>query len=303
MLNVDQRENVSNMINKALMSAKLMISCQDKPGIIASVTNFLASKNINIVHADQHSMPVDEKNMFFMRLVFEYDAQLVDLVNIENDFGALVANDYKMQWNIFRDEERKKIAILASKTDHCLLEILWRWRSGEINADIPLIISNHDTLEKEVDTFGIPFHHLSVNTNNKSQQEEQILALLKDNEIDLVVLARYMQILSKDFTDIYRNKIINIHHSFLPAFVGADPYGQAIERGVKVVGATAHYATEDLDQGPIIEQDVIRLTHREGRKKIIELGKEVERSVLARAVKWHLEDRIFIVGNKTIVFN
>ena len=290
-------------MSKDFLSAKLMISCQDKPGIIASVTNFLASNNINIVHADQHSMPVDEKNMFFMRLVFEYDSKSVDLNNIENDFGELVGNEYKMHWNIFRDEERKKIAILASKTDHCLLEILWRWRSGEINADIPLIISNHNELEKEVSTFGIPFHYLPVNSKSKNQQEEQILSLLKDNKIDLIVLARYMQILTNNFTDIYRNKIINIHHSFLPAFVGADPYGQAIERGVKVVGATAHYATEDLDQGPIIEQDVIRLTHREGRKKIIELGKEVERSVLARAVKWHLEDRIFIVGNKTIVFN
>ena len=165
--------------------------------------------------------------------------------------------------------------------------------------DIPLIISNHDTLEKEVHSFGIPFYHLPIDNKNKNQQEEQILTLLKDNDIDLIVLARYMQILSDNFTKIYQNKIINIHHSFLPAFVGADPYGQAIERGVKVVGATAHYATEDLDQGPIIEQDVIRLTHREGRKKIIELGKEVERSVLARSVKWHLEDRIFIVGNKT----
>lgn len=290
-------------MSEDLLSAKLMISCQDKPGIIAAVTNFLASNDINIVHADQHSMPVESNSMFFMRLVFEYDAQSVDIDSIENDFGTLVGNEYEMNWNIFKDEERKKIALLVSKTDHCLLEILWRWRSGEINADIPLIISNHDTLEKEVNSFGIPFYHLPIDNKSKNQQEEQILTLLKDNDIDLIVLARYMQILSDNFTKIYQNKIINIHHSFLPAFVGADPYGQAIERGVKVVGATAHYATEDLDQGPIIEQDVIRLTHREGRKKIIELGKEVERSVLARSVKWHLEDRIFIVGNKTIVFN
>ncbi|MDG1990121.1 MAG: formyltetrahydrofolate deformylase [Dehalococcoidia bacterium] len=290
-------------MSRQLSTAKLLITCQDKPGIIAAVTNFLALNKTNIVHADQHSMQEENESLFFMRLVFEYDPKKVAVDQIQQSFEKEVASDYGMQWHIFEDGDVKKIAILASKTDHCLLEILWRWRSGEINADIPIIISNHSSLESEVKSFNIPFHHLPIVNNQKEKQEEQVIALLKNNDIDLVILARYMQILSKSFIDEYQNNIINIHHSFLPAFVGADPYGQAIDRGVKVVGATAHYATENLDQGPIIEQDVIRLTHRDDRRKIIELGKEVERSVLARAVKWHLEDKVFIVGNKTIVFN
>ena len=181
------------MMSEDLLSAKLMISCQDKPGIIAAVTNFLASNDINIVHADQHSMPVENKSMFFMRLVFEYNAQSVDIDSIENDFGTLVGNEYEMNWNIFRDEERKKIAILASKTDHCLLEILWRWQSGEINADIPLIISNHDTLEKDVHSFGIPFYHLPIDKMSKNQQEEQdpdVLAATRAAGRGLFVLRR-----------------------------------------------------------------------------------------------------------------
>jgi formyltetrahydrofolate deformylase len=290
-------------MNSQLLTAKLLITCQDKPGIIATVTNFLALHKTNIVHADQHSMEAGNENLFFMRLVFEYDPSLVVIDQIQNSFEQEVASNYGMEWHIFKDQDVKKIAILASKTDHCLLEILWRWRSGEINAEIPIIISNHSSLAQEVKSFNIPFQHLPIINNQKEQQEEQVIALLKKNDVDLVILARYMQILSKNFIKEYKNHIINIHHSFLPAFVGANPYGQAMDRGVKVVGATAHYATEDLDQGPIIEQDVIRLTHRDDRRKIIELGKEVERSVLARAVKWHLEDKVFIVGNKTIVFN
>ena len=286
-----------------LSTAKLLISCQDRPGIIASVTNFLALQDINIIHADQHSLIVNGQKSFFMRLEFEYDQKLIDIDNLLNNFKKDVANLYEMKWNIFRDNQIKKIAILVSKMDHCMLEILWRWQSKEIHGDIPLIISNHDDLQKEVESFGIPFYYLPILKEQKEKQEIEILKLLNDNQIDLVILARYMQVLSSNFIGKYANKIINIHHSFLPAFAGADPYGQAIDRGVKVVGATAHYATEKLDQGPIIEQDVIRLTHKDNKKKILELGKEVERSVLARAVKWHLEDRVFVVNNKTIVFN
>jgi len=286
-----------------LSTAKLLISCQDRPGIIASVTNFLALQGINIIHADQHSLLVNGRKSFFMRLEFEYDQKLIDIDNLLNDFKKDVASLYEMEWNIFRDNQIKRIAILVSKMDHCMLEILWRWQSKEIYGDIPLIISNHDVLQKEVESFGIPFYYLPIQKEHKEKKEIEILKLLNDNQIDLVILARYMQVLSSNFINKYTNKIINIHHSFLPAFAGADPYGQAIDRGVKVVGATAHYATEKLDQGPIIEQDVIRLTHKDSKKKILELGKEVERSVLARAVKWHLEDRVFVVNNKTIVFN
>ena len=192
--------------------------------------------------------------------------------------------------------------MMASRTDHCLLELLWRWRRDELAIDIPLVISNHEALRADVEAFGLPFHVLPVTSATKAQQEAAIRALLQEANVDLVVLARYMQILSGEFIAEYPARIINIHHSFLPAFAGADPYGRAFDRGVKIIGATAHYATQDLDEGPIIEQDVVRVSHRDARDDLVRLGREVERSVLARAVQWHIEDRVFVHGNKTVVF-
>ncbi|MDO9444468.1 MAG: formyltetrahydrofolate deformylase, partial [Dehalococcoidia bacterium] len=190
----------------------------------------------------------------------------------------------------------------VSRTEHCLMELLWRWRRKELEVDIPLVISNHADLRADVEAFGIPFHHLPVNPTMRPEQEAAVRALLTEHKVDVVVLARYLQILSAEFVDAYPGRIINIHHSFLPAFAGADPYGRAFDRGVKIIGATAHYATEDLDEGPIIEQDVVRVTHRDAREDLVRLGREVERSVLARAVQWHIEDRVAVYGNRTVVF-
>ena len=206
-----------------------------------------------------------------------------------------------MQWHVSYSAVRPRIAILVSRADHCLLDLLWRWRSADLEADIAMVISNHDVLREHVEPFDIPYHQLPVTRETKPQQEREMLKLLRGN-VDLVVLARYMQILTPQFIDAFPQAVINIHHSFLPAFAGADPYGKAHERGVKIIGATAHYATEDLDEGPIIEQDVVRVSHRESRADLIRHGREVERVVLARAVRWHLEDRVLVYGNKTVVF-
>ncbi|MEX2582120.1 MAG: formyltetrahydrofolate deformylase, partial [Gemmatimonadota bacterium] len=237
---------------------------------------------------------------FFLRVEFQTEALDVSHDELEVLFATEIAERFEMDWRL--SGRRKRAALLASRTDHCLLDLLWRWRRGELDVDIPLVISNHDNLADDVATFGIPYHYLPVAKGKRPEQEAAIRALLVEHDIDLVVLARYMQILSGEFIDEYPNRIINIHHSFLPAFAGADPYGRAFDRGVKIIGATAHYATEDLDEGPIIEQDVERVTHREGRGDLVRVGREVERSVLARAVQWHLEDRVFVHGNRTVVF-
>ncbi|MSQ31386.1 MAG: formyltetrahydrofolate deformylase, partial [Dehalococcoidia bacterium] len=216
-------------------------------------------------------------------------------------FGAEVGARFQMEWRL-AEVRPPRVAILASNTDHCLLELLWRWRRRELAVEIPLVIANHETLRTDVQAFGIAYHALPVTPSTKAQQEAAVRALLREAGVELVVLARYMQILSADFIAEYPARIINIHHSFLPAFAGADPYGRAFERGVKIIGATAHYATAILDEGPIIEQDVVRVTHRDGRADLVRLGREVERSVLARAVQWHIEDRVFVHENRTVVF-
>ena len=280
--------------------ARLLVQCPDRPGIVAAVSTFLFAHGANIVQADQYSTNGGE-GRFFLRVEFQTDGLDAPVEAVGAAFGREIGERFEMEWRLAA-VHRPRVAILASNTDHCLLELLWRWRRGELLIDIPLVIANHETLRADVEAFGIPYHVLPVTASTKAQQEAAVRALLRDANVELVVLARYMQILSVDFIAEYPARIINIHHSFLPAFAGADPYGRAFERGVKIIGATAHYATEQLDEGPIIEQDVVRVTHRDSRADLVHLGREVERSVLARAVQWHIEDRVFVHENRTVVF-
>ncbi|MDA0301786.1 MAG: formyltetrahydrofolate deformylase [Chloroflexi bacterium] len=282
-------------------SARLLVQCPDRPGIVASVSQFLFQHGANIMSADQYST-AGGAGRFFMRIQFQTDGLDCSVEALHDAFSEEIAPGFDMDWRLAA-VHRPRVAILASRTDHCLLELLWRWRGGELPIDIPLVISNHEALRKDVEVFGIPFHVFPVTPDTRSQQEHAIRAALREQKIELVVMARYMQILSGDFINEYPASIINIHHSFLPAFAGADPYGRAFERGVKIIGATAHYATEDLDEGPIIEQDVVRVSHGDTRESLMRLGREVERSVLARAVQWHIEDRVFVHGNRTVVFH
>ncbi len=288
------------MAEKTAGTARLLVQCPDKPGIVAAVSSFLFGHGANIVQADQYSSE-DGRGQFFLRLEYELAGLNAPAERIASEFGERIAPAFEMQWEIAYSADRRRMAILVSKADHCLLELLWRWRRGELAAEITTVISNHDDLRREVEAFGITYHHLPVTAATKAAQEQSIRELLR-GETDLVVLARYMQVLSPAFIEEYPRAVINIHHSFLPAFAGADPYGKAFERGVKIIGATAHYATEQLDEGPIIEQDVVRVSHRDTRADLVRHGREVERSVLARAVQWHLEDRVLVHGNKTVVF-
>lgn len=277
---------------------RLLISCPDKKGLISAISSFIAMHDGNILSADQY---VGDSGRFFMRLEIEGEG-----FGLERDeFGAAfapLARRHSMEWSVSHTDAPKKMAILVSRYDHCLIDLLWRWDAGELEAEIPLVISNHPDLASRAEIYGIPFHHLPVTKETKAEQESAVLDLLADYEIDLVVLARYMQILSPKLVGAYPDRIINIHHSFLPAFVGADPYRRAHERGVKTIGATAHYVTEDLDAGPIIHQDVSHVTHRDTVDDLVRQGREIERRVLARAVRWHLEDRILVDGNRTVVF-
>ena len=282
-------------------TARLLVQCPDRPGIVAAVSEYLYRHGANIVQADQYSTGNDTQR-FFLRLEYELAGLKTPPAEVAGGFGEEVAPRFDMQWHVSYSERRNRTAILVSRADHCLLELLWRWRRGELAVDIPLVVSNHDSLRSDVEAFGIAYHHLPVTAATKPAQEARMLELLRAAKVELVVLARYMQVLSPGFIGRYPQAVINIHHSFLPAFAGADPYGQAFVRGVKIIGATAHYATEELDEGPIIEQDVVRVSHRDTRADLVRLGREVERSVLARAVQWHIEDRVFVHGNKTVVF-
>ncbi|WP_276955407.1 formyltetrahydrofolate deformylase [Allomeiothermus silvanus] len=281
--------------------ARLLITCPDRPGIVAAVSTFLFNHGANITDLQQHSTD-PEGGTFFMRLEFQTPHLDVSRGVLERAFAEAVAERFAMEWRFAYAEEPKKMALLVSRYDHALLEVLWRWSRGELPAKVSMVISNHPDLEPAVRAFGLPYHHVPVSKENKAETEASILELL-EGQADLVVLARYMQILSADFVSRFPHRIINIHHSFLPAFVGASPYRQAYERGVKLIGATAHYVTEELDQGPIIEQDVARVSHRHSVEDLVELGRDLERQVLARAVRWHLEDRIIVHGNKTVVFS
>ncbi len=280
-------------------SATLLISSPDRRGLVAAITDFIFRRNGNILHLDQH---VDsEHNIFFMRVQWDLSQFEIHKEKIAPAFAPL-AEQYHMDWRVHFSDERQRMAIFVSKEDHCLYDMLSRWQSGEWRVDIPLIISNHPTLEHVAQKFGIPFHVFSITKDNKADQERAQLDLLKAHQIDLVVLARYMQIISADFIAQYHNRIINIHHSFLPAFPGAKPYHQAYERGVKIIGATSHYVTADLDAGPIIEQDVTRVDHRDSVSEMIRKGKDLEKTVLARAIWAHLGHRVLVYQNKTVVF-
>lgn len=279
----------------------ILIHCKDRPNIIASVTNFIAENGGNIVYIDQH---VDrEQNIFFMRLESEFTSNAFSTNNFKSDFKNNLANKFEMKWRIYSSEKKPKMALFISKYDHCLYDLLGRYNSGELNLEIPFIISNHLDLKPIADNFKIPFYHIPVTKDTKEEAENKQLQLLQEHNIDFIVLARYMQIVSERLINKYPNKIINIHHSFLPAFVGAKPYHSAYKRGVKIIGATSHYVTEELDAGPIIEQDVTRVTHSHAITDLISKGRDLEKIVLANAVKLHADRKVMVFNNKTVIFS
>ena len=279
----------------------ILIHCKDRPNIIASVTNFIAENGGNIVYIDQH---VDrEQNIFFMRLESEFTSNAFSTNNFKSDFKNNLADKFEMKWRIYSSEKKPKMALFISKYDHCLYDLLGRYNSGELNLEIPFIISNHLDLKPIADNFKIPFYHIPVTKDTKEEAENKQLQLLQEHNIDFIVLARYMQIVSERLINKYPNKIINIHHSFLPAFVGAKPYHSAYKRGVKIIGATSHYVTEELDAGPIIEQDVTRVTHSHAITDLISKGRDLEKIVLANAVKLHADRKVMVFNNKTVIFS
>jgi len=280
--------------------ARMLISCPDRPGIVAAVSHFLYEHGANIVQSDQYTMD-PEGGMFFIRFEFDLNDLDKELPVLVEDF-ARVADRFDMKWHTFRASRKKRLAVFVSKEDHCLLELLWQWKAGDLDADISMVISNHQDMRDLVESFGIVYHYIPVTAGTKAEAERKQLEVVAD-KADIVVLARYMQIISPKFIEQFPNRIINIHHSFLPAFVGGKPYAQAYTRGVKIIGATAHYVTEELDGGPIIEQDVQRVSHRDNVDDLKRIGRTIERVVLARAVKWHIEDRVIVHHNKTVVFN
>src|SRR5690625_60335 len=279
---------------------RLLVKCPDKPGIVAALSTFLYENGADIIESSQYSSD-DPRRMFYIRFEY-YRENLLDYRDVvEKKFEAL-AKEFEMDYTFTYNETRKRSAIYVSKEVHCLLELLWEWQSGDLDTDIPLVISNHEDAREIVEPLGIPYFYIPVSKETKAEAEEKQVKLMEEYEIDLIILARYMQILTPNFVEKYPNKIINIHHSFLPAFIGARPYERAYDRGVKLIGATSHYVTNELDEGPIIEQDIERVDHRNNVASLKKIGQQVERVVLARAVKWHLQDRIIVKDNKTIVF-
>ena len=278
----------------------ILIHCKDQKAIISTVTNYIASKDGNIIYLDQH-VDADE-NVFFMRLECEFSTQNWDLNALKNDFETRLAIPFEMSWQIFTQEEKPKMALFVSKYDHCLYDILGRYSAGELPLEIAVIISNHEDLKPIANRFSIPFHYVPFTKEIKENGEQTQLKLLEDYKIDFIVLARYMQIITPNLIAKYRNNIINIHHSFLPAFPGAKPYHSAFKRGVKIIGATSHYVTEGLDEGPIIEQDIARVSHVNSIEDFIMKGRDLERIVLARAIKLHAERKTIVYDNKTVVF-
>jgi formyltetrahydrofolate deformylase len=285
---------------EAPITATLLISCWDQKGLVAAVSDFLYRNDGNIIHADQHTDL--EEAVFLQRVEWELDGFAVSREGIEEAFRP-IAERFGMTWRLRFSDEVPRVAVFVSKLAHCLYDILARWRMGEYRASVPLIISNHQDNREVAEEFGVPFHYLPVTAGAKAEQEAAAVKLLEAEDIDLVVLARYMQVLTSEFVVQYEGRIINIHHSFLPAFAGARPYHQAHERGVKIIGATAHYVTPDLDQGPIIAQDVAQVSHRDAVDDLVRKGRDLERLVLARAVDLHLRNRIVVYGNKTVVFD
>ncbi|WP_264521411.1 formyltetrahydrofolate deformylase [Flavobacterium sp. N1994] len=279
----------------------ILIHCSDQKGIIAAVTNYIASIGGNIIYLDQH---VDsDQDVFFMRLECEFAKDHFNLDTIKDNFSKNLANPFSMSWSIQLQERKPRMAIFVSKYDHCLYDILSRYSTGELPIEIPIIISNHHDLSSVAARFSIPFHHIPFTKETKESGEKEQIAVLEKYQIDFIVLARYMQIITPNLIALYQNKIINIHHSFLPAFPGAKPYHSAFNRGVKIIGATSHYVTEELDEGPIIEQDITRVTHSHSIEDFIMKGKDLERMVLARAIKLHAERKTMVYNNKTVVFS
>ena len=278
----------------------LLIDCPDRQGVVAAVADFLCRHNANILHADQHQDA--ERGLFLMRV--EWDLVSFDFVPTE--FARLfapIADRFQMRWRLELSFLPPRVALFVSKYDHCLVDLLYRHHSGELACDIPLIVSNHPDAKRWADFYGVPFHVVPVEAGQKAEAERRQLELLREHNIHLVVLARYMQVLSADFMTRWPHRIINVHHSFLPAFSGARPYHRAFERGVKLIGATSHYATVDLDEGPIIEQDVVRISHRDGLEDLLQKGRDLEKVVLSRAVRWHLDHRVLVYDRKTVVFD
>jgi formyltetrahydrofolate deformylase len=288
------------MTTRPETTARLLITCPDRPGIVAAVTTFLYHHGVNIIELEQHSTDASG-GKFFLRLEFHTPTLDVSRNTLLQAFGEVVGKPFEMDWRIAFAAEKPRMALLVSRHDHALMEVLWRWQRGELRAEIPMVISNHPDLRGAVESFGVAFEHVPVDAASQPQAEARMLELL-EGRADCLVLARYMRILSAEFVRHYPMRIINIHHSFLPAFAGADPYQQAYTHGVKIIGATAHYVTAALDQGPIIEQAVVRVSHRHEVDDLRRLGRDLERQVLARAVRGHLEDRIIVDGNKTVVF-
>lgn len=282
-------------------SAILLVHCPDKKGIVHRITEFIDNNNGNILALDQHVDREDE-GVFFMRIEWELDSFLIPREKIGDYFDTQIAARYDMKWNLYFSDNKPNMALLVSKMDHCLYDILARYQAGEWNVKIPLIISNHEDLRPVAERFNIPFYCFPVTKDNKKEVEAKEMELLREHDVSIVVLARYMQVVSEDFIRAYPNQIINIHHSFLPAFPGAKPYHSAYRRGVKIIGATSHYVTTDLDEGPIIEQDVTRVTHRDSIQNLVRKGRDLEKIVLSRAIYLHIRRRILTYDNRTIVF-
>ncbi len=284
-----------------MKTAKLLLHCPDKPGILAEVTDFITVNKGNIIYLDQYVDHVE--NIFFMRIEWELKDFLVPQEKIEDYFATLYAQKYEMNFRLYFSDTKPRMAIFVSKMSHCLFDLLARCTAGEWNVEIPLIISNHPDLQHVAERFGIPFHLFPITKETKEEQEKKEMELLAKHKITFIVLARYMQVISEQMINAYPNRIINIHHSFLPAFVGAKPYHAAFERGVKIIGATSHYVTTELDAGPIIEQDVVRITHKDTVQDLVNKGKDLEKIVLSRAVQKHIERKVLAYKNKTVIFN
>jgi formyltetrahydrofolate deformylase len=281
-------------------TAILLIDCPDRKGIVSAVGEFVYRHNGNILHADEHRDA--ERDLFLMRVEWDLTDFDLDLADCPAAF-APVAERFRMRWRLERSDRPHRVALFVSRYDHCLADLLYRHQSGELACEIPLVVSNHPDARRWADFYGVPFHLVAVPAGGKAEAERRQLELLAEHRVDLVVLARYMQVLSTDFVARYPQRIINVHHSFLPAFSGARPYHRAFERGVKLIGATSHYVTAELDEGPIIEQDVLRVSHRDGLEDLLEKGRDLEKVVLSRAVRWHLEHRVLVYGGKTVVFD
>ena len=284
-----------------MKTAKLLLHCPDKPGILAEVTDFITVNKGNIIYLDQYVDHVE--NIFFMRIEWELKNFLIPQEKIEDYFATLYAQKYEMFFRLYFSDTKPRMAIFVSKMSHCLFDLLARYTAGEWNVEIPLIISNHPDLQHAAERFGIPFYLFPITKETKEEQEKKEMELLAKHKVNFIVLARYMQVISERMIDAYPNRIINIHHSFLPAFVGAKPYHAAFERGVKIIGATSHYVTTELDAGPIIEQDVVRITHKDTVEDLVNKGKDLEKIVLSRAVQKHIERKVLAYKNKTVIFS